>query len=225
MDRCYELYAAPRRPRQERFSVDRQISAGYMHSGYPIMTFEDVAGTFADAAKLRGKGATWGFFHELGHNFQESEWSFEGTGEVTNNLFSLYASEKLNGITPATYGIAHNAMTPEAQANRLTKYLAGGKKFQQWKNDPFLALTMYSQIREAFGWEPFTKAFGEYRLLSIRPRGEVPKHDAWMTRISRATGRNLGPFFEAWGVPTTEQARAALANLPTWMPPNWPQAN
>ena len=39
-----------------------------------------------------------------------------------------------------------------------------------------------------------------------------------MIRMSRATGKNLGPFFEAWGVPTSEQARKSVADLPGWMP-------
>jgi hypothetical protein len=39
-----------------------------------------------------------------------------------------------------------------------------------------------------------------------------------MVRMSRATGRNLGPFFQAWGVPTTDAARRSIAGLPAWMP-------
>lgn len=222
-ERCRELYAAPARSRPERYVADRQISAGYMHSGYPIMTGLDVAKTFADLPKLSGKGATWGFFHELGHNFQEGEWTFSGTGEVTNNLFSLYASEKLNGITSSEYGSAHPAMAPEAQRKRLEAYLAKGAQFENWKSDPFLALTMYAQLREAFGWEPFTKAFGEYRRLNLHPQGETAQHDAWMVQMARATGRNLGPFFVAWGVPTSEPARKSVANLPAWMPGDWPK--
>lgn len=221
-ERARELYAAPARPRPERYCVDRQISGGYMHSGYPIMTFEDVARTFTDVGKLRGKGATWGFFHELGHNFQEGDWTFEGTGEVTNNLFSLYASERLDGVAPADYGIAHPAMSPEEQRKRLAAYLARGARFEEWKADPFLALTMYAQVREAFGWEPFTKAFAQYRLDPTHPATDDAKRDLWMVRLSRTTGRNLGPFFVAWGVPTGEAARRSVADLPSWMPADWP---
>ena len=220
-EQARKLYAAPSRPRPERYCVDRQISAGYMHSGYPIMTFEDVAKTFADVTKLRGRGATWGFFHELGHNFQEGDWTFDGTGEVTNNLFSLYGSEVMNGITPPEYGIAHPAMSSDARKKRLAGYLAKGAHFEDWKNDPFLALTMYAQLREAFGWEPFTKVFASYRTTGPHPRGELEKHDQWMIRMARATGRNLGPFFVAWGVPTSEAARKSIADLPAWMPANW----
>ncbi len=111
---AYQFFAAPRRNHQERYCPDVEISAGYMHSGYPIMTHIDVADTFCDLLfKLKNKGYTWGFFHEMGHNFQQSAWTWDGTGEVTNNLFSLYASEKLNHVTPETYGDAHTAMAPK----------------------------------------------------------------------------------------------------------------
>ena len=30
------------------------------------------------------------------------------------------------------------------------------------------------------------------------------------------------PFFQAWGVPTSEQARQSIARLPAWMPPDFP---
>lgn len=226
MGHCHDLYAAPRRARPERYSVDRQISAGYMHSGYPIMTFEDVAETFVDEAKLRGKSKTWGFYHEMGHNFQEGPWTFDGTGEVTNNLFSLYGSEKLNGITPDTYGEAHPAMEKVARQKRVADYIAVGADFNKWKSDPFLALTMYSQLREAFGWEPFTKVFGEYRTLTRAqlPKNELEQHSQWMVRMSKATGRNLGPFFTAWGMPVTPASLESIKNLPDWMPADWPKS-
>jgi len=225
----YHLYHAPIRNRPERYCVDRQISAGYMHSGYPIMTFEDVAKTFIDTKQLEvvgGKiGSVWGFYHEMGHNFQQDAWTWDGCGEVTNNLFSLYGAEVENKVTPATYGLAHPAMDPAAIQKRLAKYLADGAKFSDWQNDPFLALSMYAQLREGFGWAPFTQVFGEYFTLkpSEEPHTEIEKHDQWMVRFSEAVHRNLGPFFQAWGVPTSDQARASIAPLPTWMPSDWPK--
>ena len=219
---CNKLYAVKSRPRPERYCVDRQISAGYMHAGYPIMTGDDVAARFVDTAHLRSKdGNVWGFYHEVGHNYQEPEWTFGGTGEVTNNLFSLYGFETLNGKT----GIPHPAMEPTKVRERLEKYLADGAPFEQWKGDPFLALTMYWQLRQGFGWDAYKKVFAEYAALgpAERPKTDAEKHDQWLVRFSRTAGRNLGPFFEAWGVPTSEKARQSVASLPAWMPADWPK--
>ena len=44
-----------------------------------------------------------------------------------------------------------------------------------------------------------------------------------MTRFSRAWGKNLGPFFAASGVPTSDAARKSLADLPAWMSADWPK--
>jgi hypothetical protein len=66
--------------------------------------------------------------------------------------------------------------------------------------------------------------FAEYRRLSPgeRPRTDDERRDQWLVRLSRTVGRNLGPFFEAWGVPTSEKARASIRNLPAWMPDDFP---
>ena len=61
-----------------------------------------------------------------------------------------------------------------------------------------------------------------YRKDGMRPQGETAERDEWMKRLSRNTGRDLGPFFVAWGVPTGEAARCAVAGLPRWMPADWP---
>lgn len=212
------------RERPERYCTDRQISAGYMHSGYPIMTGLDVAENFVDTHVIltngEGKSKSWGFFHEMGHNHQQSDWTFDGTGEVTNNVFALYILDTICGVTTHT----HPALEPKARQARLQKYLDGGAKFEQWKSDPFLALTLYIQLQQGFGWDTYKKVFAEYRRLpdAERPKTDEEKRDQWLVRFSRAAGRNLGPFFQAWGVPTTPQALASIATLPPWMPPDFP---
>lgn len=203
------------RKRPERFVADVQISAGYMHSGYPIMTHLDVSELFVDAKRLRA-GKAWGFFHELGHNHQEGDWTFDGTGEVTCNLFALHAIDTICKPEPGDRGHAAVNEPPS-----VAKHIADGAKFEKWKGDPFLALQMYIQLQREFGWEPFKRVFAEYRSLdkAMRPKNDAEKRDQWMTHFSLTVGRDLGPFFEAWGVPTSESARKAIAHLPCWMPP------
>ena len=222
LDACADLSTIPRaRRRPERFVHDTQISVGYMHSGYPIMALLDKSVDQSVTTAQLAAGA-WGHFHELGHNHQQSDWTFDGTTEVTCNLYSLYVMETVCG---QPIGRGHDAMQPEQIAKRLRKHLETRASFERWKGDPFLALTMYLQLRTAFGWETYQKVFAEYRALpkTERPKNDDEKRDQWLVRFSRACGKNLGPFFSAWGVPTSDTARASIAGLPAWMPPDWPE--
>lgn len=216
MDACATLAARPTARRSpERIVSDADISVGYMHAGYPIMTGLDVTRTFVDLAKLHTLDGGWGFYHEIGHNHQNPDWTFGGTTEVTVNLFSMYVLETVCGL-PKEQSTKRALVDP---ARRIAKYLAT-PSFDAWKADPFHALAMYAQLRNEFGWEPYKKVFAEYRDLPAaeRPRGDDARHDQWMMRMSRAVGRNLGPFFQAWGVPTSDAARRSIADLPAWMP-------
>jgi Peptidase M60, enhancin and enhancin-like/N-terminal domain of M60-like peptidases len=218
LDLVAELATIPKdRERPERIVCDEQISAGYMHSGYPIMTWMDQPKNFASRDSLF-KG-NWGIFHELGHNHQVGEWTFEGTGEVTCNLFSFYVYDKLCGVKPRDY-VHGGSGTPVIQLHK--KYFATGTpSFERWKSEPFTALCMYAQMQDAFGWEPYKKVFAEYRRLpaNLRPKTEQDKRDQWMVRMSQAVGKNLGPFFTKWQIPVTDTALKSIAHLPGWMPP------
>ncbi len=208
------------RKRPERMVCDEQISVGYMHSGYPIMTHLDVKEAVLDYAKLSTKGS-WGHFHELGHNHQSGSWTFEGTGEVTVNIFSLYIMETVVGL-PA--GSGHGAVSSDNIQKNIRKHLAAGTPYEQWKSDPFLALVIYIQLREGFGWDAFKKVFAEYRDLppAQHPKSDDQKRDQWMVRFSKTVGKNLGPLFQTWGIPVSESARNEIKSLPAWMPPNFP---
>ena len=61
-----------------------------MHSGYPIVTHLDVCeksciNCILDLNKMKTVG-NWGLFHEIGHNMQRPEWTFEG---IWLELFKL----------------------------------------------------------------------------------------------------------------------------------------
>ncbi len=226
LDASAELAARPlKRRRPERYVADKQISAGYMHAGYPLMTHLDVADLMLDKKRLEfdEHGGVWGLYHELGHNHQVRDWTFSGTGEVTVNLFTLYVFDKVCGMPPKTL----RNFSEKGRAKILKSYLEDGPDFEQWKRKPFLALLMYIQLQEGFGWEAFRSVFAEYRDLPAdeRPKGDDERRDQWMVRFSRTVKHNLAPFFEAWGVPTSETAKASIAGLPAWMPEGFPTAS
>jgi len=219
LDACAELAAIPlKRNRPERYVTDKQISAGYMHAGYPLMTHLDVADVIVSKEKLTTDGhpGVWGLFHELGHNHQVRDWTFSGTGEVTVNLFTLYVFDKVCGFAPKTL----RNFNEEGRAKMLKAYHEKGTDFEEWKRKPFLALLMYIQLQEAFGWAAFKSVFAEYRNLPAkeRPENDDERRDQWMVRFSRTVERNLSPFFEAWGIPTSKEAQNSIAELPVWMP-------
>ena len=197
---------AGRPVRRDRIVNDRQISAGYMHAGHPIMTGLDVAEKQLDLGWLRSTAA-WGFYHELGHNHQRPAWTWDGLGEVTCNLFTLYALEAACGLTP------------EEAAGRV---LTGGvrEKIEQhlddpnarpWTVDPFVALGLFVELRLAFGWGPIERAFADY---PPDPGTTAARTRLFVETMSRETGRDLRPFFARWGVPHLDEAE--VADLPSW---------
>ncbi|MGL6197266.1 MAG: M60 family metallopeptidase, partial [Thermoguttaceae bacterium] len=186
------------RLRPERITPDQQISAGYMHSGYPIMTFLDVKKNFVDEDFT--KRDNWGFFHEIGHNHQSGDWTFDGTGEVTVNFFSLYCYEKVLGVP---IDQSRSEMYPDNRKKAFDRYIQNGKKYEDWKNDPFLALSMFVELQQEFGWEPFIAMIAEFRDLpqNERPKTDLEKRQQFVKRFSKAAGKDITPVFQKWGIP------------------------
>jgi hypothetical protein len=124
----------------------------------------------------------------------------------------------LETLTPRAH--KHQAIELDKQREKERAYIAGGANFSKWKSDPFLALIMYQQLQEGFGWDAYKKVFAEYRSLSSDelPKNDDEKRDQWLVRFSRTVGKNLGPFFQYWGIPTSAAARQSISNLPSWMP-------
>lgn len=220
--KCYpELRGEPQPIRAERLVEDIQISAGWMHSGYPVMAHgaDDLERSAAVNLEVLLEDGNWGYFHEFGHNAQKSEWTFGGTTEVTCNLFSLYLGEQMAGIEPWKNSWLEN------QKDKPAAHFLAGASFADWKSKPGLALMMYATVQRDFGWEPFKEALRAYLDApeSERPKSDLEKRDRWLQRLSSATERNLGPYFELWGVPTSEAARESVADLDPWMPAEYDQ--
>jgi hypothetical protein len=215
MDAQADLGAIPHdRVRPERYLIDRDISAGYMHSGYPIM-----AG-YTEAANLVSVQAVsttaWGFYHEVGHNHQWSGWFLNGTTETTVNLFSVYTAEEVFGVPRAQ---AHTSLKPAQRAQRVQTYAAQGKNYATWGSDPWLALEMYLRLQESFGWDFYKSVFGDIQALTPAqtPATDQGRIDLLTVSIAKEVGKNLGPYFkDGWGVPVSQAALDQMAALPVW---------
>uniref|UniRef100_A0A3P9BBB6 TRPM8 channel-associated factor homolog n=1 Tax=Maylandia zebra TaxID=106582 RepID=A0A3P9BBB6_9CICH len=205
-----DLAAKPHKfPRKERFVTDVQISAGLMHSGYPIMAHHASA---AEVVGVKKGEQLWGPIHELGHNQQRSCWEFRPhTTECTCNLWSVYVHEEVLGINRAH---AHGNLTLANRKSRVEEYIKGGRKLSDWS--VWVALETYLQLQEKFGWDAFKKVFAAYHHMSNFPHDNGTKMNLYAETFSQTVGMNLTGFFKAWGWPIKTATERKLSQLPYW---------
>jgi hypothetical protein len=130
-----------------------------MHSGYPVVTHLDVTDPSNDHfqfnfTSLKTLGH-WGLFHEIGHNMQRGWWTPHGTGEVTVNIFSLKATQMMLGTSPK------NAPWLIDQKIGAQNYLEK-PDFKIWKEQAGIALMIYAQVIEDYGWDSMKNVMTSY---------------------------------------------------------------
>uniref|UniRef100_A0A3B5KYP3 Peptidase M60 domain-containing protein n=1 Tax=Xiphophorus couchianus TaxID=32473 RepID=A0A3B5KYP3_9TELE len=195
--------------RKERIVADVQISAGWMHSGYPIMMNSSIGAELFNPQDARTKGL-WGEIHELGHNQQRRPWEFPPhTTEATCNLWSVYVHEESFFLIQA-----HPSITAASRKSSVEEYVKGGKKLSDWT--VWTALETYLQLQEKFGWDAFKKVFAAYHDMTNHPNDKEGKMNLYAETFSRAVNRNLTGFFKAWGWPIQKATEEELSNLPLW---------
>ncbi|VDI65313.1 Hypothetical predicted protein [Mytilus galloprovincialis] len=211
--------------RGEWVVTDEQPSTGYMHSGYPIVTNLDVA----DPNKINddcfllsrdhilnvhnGKGS-WGMFHELGHNFQDYAWTWDGTIEVTCNVFTLHAMDVICNIRPWDH------LWVRDQFEDARTYLREEAKYDTWCDSPGVALLVYAQLARDFGWTAYKSVFRTYNKFpeDKRPSTQQEKENMWVQTLSNVVKRNLSPVFEFWGWPIQLYAIDELNKFLPYLP-------
>ncbi|XP_030633903.1 TRPM8 channel-associated factor homolog [Chanos chanos] len=203
-----DLAAKPAKfPRKERFVADVQISAGFLHSGYPIMMHTESAWDLMGPMK-----DMWGPIHELGHNQQRSVWEFRPhTTECTCNIWSVYIHETVLQISREQ---AHEEMTSARRLRRIQSYVKGGQNLKEW--EVWTALETYMQLQEKFGWDAFKTVFAAYHHMKDVPDHKEGKMNVYTETFSKVVNMNLAPFFKAWGWPIEPSTEERLSSLPVW---------
>ncbi len=204
----------------ERIIVDSDIGVpgAYMFTAEDRIVVPDDGSTalMVDEAALRLKGS-WGHFHEIGHRHQFPQFGFQGTGEVTVNLYTMYVYDKV--LNKGMYN--HEGMeTRELMIKAIKNYLDNNPTFEKWCDDPFLALSMYTQIINAFSWDAIKAAHTSYRKLpkDQYPKTDQEKIDLWFNVICKATNSNLSRFFEVWKVPVSDAGKKGAVGYKAWFP-------
>jgi hypothetical protein len=191
----------------ERIVPDIQISAGWMHSGYPFMChLKPSQGHMVDLTRLSTKG-DWGFFHELGHNHQRRDWTFPGQVEVTVNFFSLLCMEKVVGL-PAGQGHGSIKNLDALLQKRLATPPDMG---------PFEQLAPFMALIQAHTWEPLRLTLRSYKDTPSAAAGakDLPsQQNLFVVRYGQFAKSDVSGFFEQLGYPVTAETKAALAAFP-----------
>lgn len=215
LDACQDLaQIKEKRAYPERMCSDVQLTGGWLHGGYPLMSYvnEEHFDWCINKSMLEKEGS-WGVFHEIGHNHQSRDWTPDGTGEVTVNLFTTYVLETVTGIDYRT--------SPKYPSNRqlgtgrVKNWVSRGKSFDKWKGDYFLALEMYLRLKDAYGWDAFKRVFARYRQPGFKKPATTEERWQTFARVfSEETGANIAAALAEWTIPITKETLDACAKYP-----------
>ncbi|MGH9838676.1 MAG: M60 family metallopeptidase [Blastocatellia bacterium] len=222
------------RRREEAAVTDRQITVGFGHAGYPFLMAYGDSDALVNSAVARGD---WGFYHELGHAYQDS---FDGNyiiathAEVCVNLVPGLLMSRLHGRVPWDNDV-HSTFNATNRLNARTGFLARPSNEQTWDQactGPPTAYDFYFNLYEAFGWDLYKRAHGRlFRFLQNAANdadlASLDRNDPNYRRnrifllYSQESGRNLAQYFERYGLGRgnfgiTQSVKDRVANLPIW---------
>lgn len=148
---------------------------------------------------------------------QRNQWTFDGTEEVTVNIFSLHATFKVIGQDIL------DQKWPRGQMSRFKHFFSKELSFEDFKNSCEMALMLFVLLIKYFGWDSMYTFMKNYEVdIAFRnnlPKSEQDKIDQWVLRYSQIVSRNIKPHFEMFGVPVSKEVDDKLAGLEIWCVP------
>jgi hypothetical protein len=213
-----------------RVVQDIKPSLGYGHSGFPVVTFNDLGwfDEFTDINQIRG-GGCWGTFHEIGHNNQQPRyWSWSSLGETSNNLFAFKVAHRQEALYPTAWPPKHPAL-PSRFATALAFALDpnSAKNFDGTDdriNDPFSRLTPFVQIFDKVkanfgyqgqpdGWNFMSELYKKARRASRISANDQDKRDFVYEALCDFTRQDWQLFFKAWGITISNISIAKMSTI------------
>lgn len=134
--------------------------------------------------------------------------AFEGTGEVTVNIFTLHAMDNVCHIETWIHPWLKDQMSS------TKRYIKNGCNFDTWKEKPGVALFIYAQLVREYGWESYRNVLRTYEKSKPKLRSEQEKMDHWILTFSKEVGYNLVPLFKFWGFPVSQSIIDDLEDYP-----------
>jgi len=182
-----------------RVVADIQPSAGYGHSGYPVVIQDDDHWfkALSNVESIRTSGS-WGVLHEVGHNNQQGNWSFSNMGETTNNLFSYKVGDRLGFRPGQNYKVALDFAAKDDPDKNFFDDAAMAK-------DPISKCAFYLQIFDHYGFDFMTRLYTKTRHALRTSNNDQDRIDFVYNELCDFTGINMLPFFDHWGLRVSEQ--------------------
>jgi hypothetical protein len=217
-----------------RVVQDIQPVVGYGHNGFPVVVQNDFSwfDGIANIALING-GGNWGFFHELGHNNQQTRyWSWSSLGETSNNLFAFKVAHRFESAIPAAWPPKHPALS-----GAFTNALAFAADASTSKNfdgtdvridDPFARLTPFVQIFDKVpagmsydGWGFMTELYKNARRAPRISQNDQDKRDFVYETLCNYTKRDWIFFFKAWGIAISNISSSKMSSYPVMNQKVW----
>ncbi|SFO74915.1 Peptidase M60, enhancin and enhancin-like [Chitinophaga sp. YR627] len=206
------------RPHPERVVVDQDVAYGYMYTVPEriIVPDDESCALMLDEVMVRTNGS-WGLFHELGHRHQFWGIDFGELQEVSVNLFTMHVYDKV--LHKGIYN-HENIASKDIVLKNISNYLQNNPSFEKWGQDPFLALCMYIELIQQFGWQCIADTYAKFRATPKEkyPQSQEDKRDLWFLTICEVTKTNLTGFFDIWKVPVSAQVKEKVVVYPSWLP-------
>lgn len=104
-----------------------------------------------------------------------------------------------------------------SQRADITAYLSS-PNFEVWKTKPGVALGIYAQVIEDYGWRKMKEVLSWYETAATAdlPNTNQEKIDIFWGRYSRAVGVNLAALLTKWGIPTATKFSDLVTGLPAY---------
>lgn len=208
----------------ERGVMDIHPSMGYAHSGNPWIMQEDEywLEELTNPATIK-KGASWGSYHEVGHNYQASySWSWTDLTETTNNVFIFNAARNRGETNRTLFHPALETAIPNAIEYAKS---TGAKSFSKFPegfglnsdNEAFARITPFLQIFDKVkgkkgesGWDFFPFIYTKARNENFTTTIDQAKRDYFYRQLCEFAGLDFNRFFIAWGIPVSAAAKREM---------------
>lgn len=150
----------------------------------------------------------WGPWHELGHLHQQGAWTWDVTGEVTVNIYSL-AAERALGVTPSR-------LVKEDRWTQVQTYFSLPDDERDYNTNAanlFVRLAMFQQLWLAFGDEFYQELHKQTReeQPAVNTRDEKMRY--FMLKACTISKTDLSMFFKKWGFKTNNTVYSEIAAL------------